>query len=915
MPTTRHRVEDTPQDTVQPFTFPQTSHLLITTSRHIFAWDATGVRTIFQSSRGGIVAAKEAKDGSGVLAVASSNVIVMHDTKRGSEESWGLNAPQEEVRHLEYSPDAKTLFLTTTSDGTVHRYSTERSRLIDPSQSHQNAPVALAVSPTGHLVLSASQTPPVVYLKNVTHNSPPLQLQPVASAAPVSCVAFHPERPNVFLLAFHDGTLAAYDAIRIPRNERAVFADQQNANIGEIAHLQKLHRAGVSAEGTSERSILAAPVVGAAFLPGFKTRAVTVGRDGRCKLIDFAKGGVTLRTWHAKAPVTSIAVLALKKDDMHQADDLCQGASRRRKSGPHLMGGPTSTNSVIAISRIDGKVQLYDSVGLLLDRKTVSSLEENILSLEWCRGPSPRPFASHRGARRFSDANSVCIDQSTTPEAKALSRDESSRKKSRKSQPKPCDPLGPSRHLQTQPLPTRPLAVHPDEEAQQLETVRYTPASRKARIGPMLDARYEDLFSPLRYTQTQGPDLVQQRIGSPPRSRPRISSQTFIQCPAGASQQSPVAGQAKDAARPTTTKRLKVDHRRDTDNRHTKQTRRVSAGRPLKTNGERDFPFAHVVDGPTITRKQPSADVSTSNAKILADLRRFARGSSAGGGSRALSTYAAAPDRHAITKPRIPPKSSRRRLSARPQPVLEVDVDDPSTWPEDSASLSTCCQPHREDDIWLTSESEDDRSQHRQRRMKPLMRPPGRQNCRSKVDSRGTVSTTTAQEQSVPAVAPTQRRAVDGSTEEMTTAQSQISPDAEFFPVSEDVRELFPRSSSLSPHKKSGTKRNVQKPVARRDRTLTSMAVNASFGRPRKDPWTRVKSRKGARDAEVQVWEDPPVQSSNVPNDEASTCVACPQVNPRVRALEDEVARLRAEVIALKTVLRRNGLTLPAGLR
>lgn len=69
------------------FQFPSTNHLLITTPSQIIAWDSDGLHTVFHSSKTGIVAAREAQDGSGVLAVAGKHVVVLHDTKRGQEKS------------------------------------------------------------------------------------------------------------------------------------------------------------------------------------------------------------------------------------------------------------------------------------------------------------------------------------------------------------------------------------------------------------------------------------------------------------------------------------------------------------------------------------------------------------------------------------------------------------------------------------------------------------------------------------------------------------------------------------------------------------------------------------------------------------------------------------------------------------
>ena len=301
MSTASRQSKDQPVPASAPadFKFPTNSHLLITCPSRIFSWDARGINTIFRSSKSGIAAAREAKDGSGVLAIADKQVVVLHDTKRGQEKSWGLEAEQDEVRHLEYTADAKSLFLSTNLTADVQRYATERSKLLDPANIHASPPVALAVSSTGQTMVSASDNPPTVYLKNLAHNSSPILIEPRISRAAVSVIVFHPERPNIFLMAFRDGSLAAYDTTRIGRNSGGKYADQQSVSHGQISSFLKLHRA------TTEASRLSS-VTGAAFLPGFKTRAVTVGNDGRCRMIDFAGKGEVLRTWHAKAPVTSV---------------------------------------------------------------------------------------------------------------------------------------------------------------------------------------------------------------------------------------------------------------------------------------------------------------------------------------------------------------------------------------------------------------------------------------------------------------------------------------------------------------------------------------------------------------------------------------------------------------------------------
>lgn len=70
--------------------FPRSHHLVITTTRGVYTWGRNGVNEIFRSGSGGIVAAKKAQNGSSLLAVADSQVVVLHDTKKGMQKSYKL---------------------------------------------------------------------------------------------------------------------------------------------------------------------------------------------------------------------------------------------------------------------------------------------------------------------------------------------------------------------------------------------------------------------------------------------------------------------------------------------------------------------------------------------------------------------------------------------------------------------------------------------------------------------------------------------------------------------------------------------------------------------------------------------------------------------------------------------------------
>lgn len=897
MPTTRKAshgstIATTSSSHKATFQFPENNHLVITTPRHVFAWDATGVHTIFQSRRGGIVAAREAKDGSGVLAVASNNVVVMHDTKRGKEESWGLSAPQDEVRHLEYTPDSKSLFLSTISDGTIQHYSTERSRLVDPAHKHETSPAALAISPTGHMMLSASHHPPVVYLKNLAHNTAPLHIQPSASNASVSCAAFHPERQNIFLLAFRDGSVAAYDATKMAK--KGIYSNQASVNDGEIARLANVHRAIVSGEESLD---ITAPIAGAAFLPGYKTRAVTAGRDGKCKIIDFANGGVVIRTWHAKAPISSVSVLAMKPQ--HQTGS---GGRRSHKSGSHVIGGPTSTNSLIAVSKVDGRMHIYDSVGLLLEERSVSGMDEKILSIEWAKGPSPESIGSD-DQRHFSDEAIPSLDHNVSKwSVSTLSTIEPTTADSTSQH------LGLPSSLKKATL-SRQLTIHPDEE--EPGTVRYTPSPEKSQQARPAGGEFYDLFSPVKPKEAKPKSPAKPRMTSPPpRNRPRLSSQTFIKSPdkhdlktskAVNQSQSPFFPSAEShATSSSSATKYRIEKPRST----LKSPRRTSTAISPPSKSRRQITFANAGDGSVTSRSRTVASTISANhnAKVLADLRKLAGNNASQQKHGTLSSYAAAQKLRA----NVSTQSMESSLAA----TREND-DRSESRTESTSSFSF---EDATEDIWLTSDSDEDQSLRRRRR-KPIERPPGRQTSRSRMDSRGTVSTAALH----PPTSHLSTGRIDGSTEDdaFSTARSQQSPTAAFSPQSEQVRELFPRSSSLSPGKKSSPRKpHLRSPIGK-ENTLTRMAVNATFGPQSKSPWARVKAGKHAQPEPIQVYEDADgaTMSGALPRSEGFNCLTCPETKARVQGLESEVAQLKGEVIALKAILRRNGLPFPACLR
>ncbi|KAK3057982.1 hypothetical protein LTR09_001059 [Extremus antarcticus] len=912
MPSTRQVTKVQPSPTSihqQSFQFPDHAHLLITTRGHIFSWDATGVHTIFRTSKNGIVAAREANDGSGVLAVADKHVIVLHDTKRGQERSWGLQANDDEVRHLEYTSDAKSLFLSTNLTADIQQYSAEQSRLLSPSKAHASPPVALAVSPTGHLMVSASDKPPTVYLSDLAHNSAPVLIESRASVAPVTVVAFHPERPNIFLLAFTDGTVAAFDATKIARKETGSFSNQERVNRGEICRFAKLHRPTMDGNRTM-------CVEDAAFLPGHKSRAVTVGRDGKCRLIDFADRGNVLRTWHAHAPVTSVSVLPRKATVSDQPATTSGKHKRAASSSVHA-------DNVIAVGRVDGTIQIYDSVGLLLEQKSLRGPGNQVISVDWVQGKSPKPISDTivaRGVDPLPEISSADLgtahvvtggDSNTRQEAVTQKR----RHTTFEHVGLPPGLRKPRAPAQPTPQVPRQFAIHPDEMDE--GTVRHTPLPRGNQQSPPNQGQYLDLFSPVKPVGPINDDGELKRVASPPRSRPKVSSQTFVKSPEPAA-----AGLDTAIAKPRNLGLFP-----STDSSHSTGLEEPQS-RPQASLLARATPKLKSMRGTSrsSTFQAQSHAPANSNAKILADLRRMGatQPTKNQGGPHAGSGIAGSSGRHRNAVP----KKSKLHLFHRPTAHVETDQDSMHAmrayeevhskrgWPEDSHQGSSL-----DDDIWLTSDNEHATEPQRNRRRRPIERPPARQTSRSRMVSGGTTSTAPpvpAASSSKPA---TKLYAVDGSTdEEMFTAETYLSPDGTLSPSSKDIQTLCPRSSSLSPrkHHHSARKRMRRSPL-HQERALREVPLNTVSGHA-KSPWIQAKASKIAPSqvaelGDTRILHDDGFQENENQKAEVPHCSVCSPTRSRVHELEGEVARLRGEVLALKATMRRHGVPLPRSLR
>ncbi|KAL9016839.1 MAG: hypothetical protein Q9185_005836 [Variospora sp. 1 TL-2023] len=249
-----------------------------------------------------------------------------------------------------------------------------------------------------------------------------LSLRPQCSSKAVVVVEFHPERGNIFILAFADATCAAYDAAYIfrvgVRGQRGSGASADGTG-WEISHIKNLHRFGGTAsqehihsnaelhESLTPDSTLDGDqgdgIVAVGFVPGHKTTVVTVGSDRRCCVVDFAASEThkanVIYIWDTARSLTSLSILTLSPE----------GGSTLPIAGIRDYDAARKIN-ILAIGCEDGNVLFFDLVGTALLQQTLSPSGDRIIDVEWMEGddwlePSPRQSALDMPSQRQSRRN------------------------------------------------------------------------------------------------------------------------------------------------------------------------------------------------------------------------------------------------------------------------------------------------------------------------------------------------------------------------------------------------------------------------------------------------------------------------------------------------------------------------------
>lgn len=419
--------------------FPPSNKLIVTTTKGVYIWDAHGTTEIFRSGSEGIVAAKRIISGSEMLAVADSQVVVLHDIGGGLQRSYRLkgsdvgvflqenynsaDSTKGQVRLLKYAKESESLFFTTTLQNSVQSYSLKHSKLLDPAHTHPSPPSVFALSCTSRFLLSTSSAPPTIHLTSLALNTRPVLLHPTSSSSAVVAAEFHPEQENYFCLAFADGTAAFYDANHFydshgngERRDNAVMVGTG----GEMAFIRRLHigtmtknaatGGGVTFEGFDPdidqggTGLTESGISAIAFVPGRKATVVTVGADGKCCVVDFTQPtkhkAVLLNSWHIRRPATSLSIICSAKKG---AIRYSRGASEPEPEPEPRHSLPTESY-YIAVGGSDGRLLLFDLDGKALGQHVLDNRGARIIDVEWTQigGRAPLPYQSNSSGIRRS---------------------------------------------------------------------------------------------------------------------------------------------------------------------------------------------------------------------------------------------------------------------------------------------------------------------------------------------------------------------------------------------------------------------------------------------------------------------------------------------------------------------------------
>ncbi|KAH7073276.1 hypothetical protein FB567DRAFT_454152 [Paraphoma chrysanthemicola] len=247
----------------------------------------------------------------------------------------------------------------------VQAYSIPTAELLPSQQPHPSPPSVIAISDDGSVLISASPAPPTVHIQDRRRRgSAPVNFQPTDALTSVTCAAFQVsslEQQSLytkFLLGFQDGKMVLY-RLFLPapasHNEPSSSNRMQSFQLQpvRVGAINKLHKATMGG------------ITAAEFVPGYRSRIISIGHDGRCRL-------------HVSGPATCLTVLAESPDFSRGRKDktvlLCGDATEEEE---RVFEG---SKTLIAIGTQAGKVMVFNVLGLLIHE---IGMDAPIIHIEW----------------------------------------------------------------------------------------------------------------------------------------------------------------------------------------------------------------------------------------------------------------------------------------------------------------------------------------------------------------------------------------------------------------------------------------------------------------------------------------------------------------------------------------------------
>ncbi|KAF2110260.1 hypothetical protein BDV96DRAFT_650908 [Lophiotrema nucula] len=323
-------------------------NLFIVTPRAALLHISPDIRRLFACGPDdGIVNAKPANDNSGLIAVADSHLVLLHDLSRGTEKEYKLKSGSGEPRLLLFSPTSSILYFTTTLNPAIQAYSIPTAELLPPLHAHPSPPNILVICPDGSDLLSASPTPPTVFIQDLrVIGGASVQFQP-STRSPAACAAFHPHSACFFAIGFTDGTVAVYRFAKPSLQPLATVITDDNglARPKELGSVKRLHKA-------SMRGVLAID-----FIAGYHARIVS----------------------YVSGPATSLAVTShgpIQTFGRKQRDVVIGGDAGGDDEARLYEGLET----LVAVGTQAGKVLVFNVLGLLVQEVII---DLPVIGVEW----------------------------------------------------------------------------------------------------------------------------------------------------------------------------------------------------------------------------------------------------------------------------------------------------------------------------------------------------------------------------------------------------------------------------------------------------------------------------------------------------------------------------------------------------